>query len=94
MTDTAVALVGQALVTDAAVALVGRALMTDAAVALVGRVLMTDPVVALVGRALVCRRHLVRGLVILGEAIEILKRAPAATICLIFALHPLLCQLK
>ena len=61
--------------------------MTDAAVALVGRALVTDAAVALVGRAL-------RGLVILSEAVVILKRAPAVTIRLIFAHHPLLCQLK
>jgi hypothetical protein len=55
---------------------------------------VTDAAVALVGRALVRRRHLVRGLVVLSEAVVILKRAPAAMIRLIFAHHPLLCQLK
>jgi hypothetical protein len=52
-----------------------------------GRALVTDVAVALVGRAL-------WGLVILSKAGVILKRAPAATIRLIFAHHPLLCQLK
>ena len=80
--------------TDAATVLVSRALVTDTAVTLVGQGLVTDAAVTLVGRALVCRRHLVWGLVILSKAIVILKRAPAATICLIFAHHPLLCQLK
>ncbi len=65
--------------TDAVVALVCRALVTDAAVALVGRALVTDAAVALVGQALVHRLHLVRDLVILSEAVVILKRAPAAT---------------
>jgi hypothetical protein len=55
---------------------------------------VTDAAVALVGPALVRRRHLVRGLADLSEAVVILKRAPAAMIRLIFAHHPLLCQLK
>jgi hypothetical protein len=55
---------------------------------------VTDAAVALVGRALVRRRHLVWGLVVLSEAVVILKRAPAAMIRFIFAHHPLLCQLK
>ncbi len=71
-----------------------RATMTDAAIALVGQALVIDAAVTLVRQALVCRRHLVRGLVILSEAVVILKRAPATTICLVFAHHPLLCQLK
>jgi hypothetical protein len=79
---------------EAATVLVVQALVTEAVVALVGQALMTDAAVALVGRALVRRRHLVRGLMILSKAVVILKRAPAVTICLIFAHHPLLCQLK
>ena len=86
--------VGQDLVAEAAVAHVGQDLVAEAAVAHVGRALVTDAAVALVGRALVRRRHLVRGLVVLSEAVVILKRAPAAMIRLIFAHHPLLCQLK
>ena len=87
-------LVGQDLMAEAAVAHVGQDLVAEAAVAPVGRALVTDAAVALVGRALDRRRHLVRGLVVLSEAVVILKRAPAAMIRLIFAHHPLLCQLK
>ena len=54
----------------------------------------SDAAVALIGPALVHCRHLVRGLVVLSKAVMILKRAPAAMIRLIFAHHPLLCQLK
>ncbi len=98
--DLTVQAIGHAhLIAEAAVALVatilvGQDLVAEAAVAHVGRALVTDAAVALVGRALVRRRHLVRGLVVLSEAVVILKRAPAAMIRLIFAHHPLLCQLK
>ena len=87
-------LIAKAAVALVATILVGQDLVAEAAVAHVGRALVTDAAVALVGRALVHRRHLVRGLVVLSEAVVILKRAPAAMIRLIFAHHPLLCQLK
>jgi len=92
--EAAVAHVGRALVTDAAVTLVGPGLVTDAAVTLDGPALATDAAVALIGPALIRRCHLVWCLVVLSEAVVILKRAPAAMIRLIFAHHPLLCQLK
>ena len=82
------------LVAEAVVALVRRLLVAEAAVGHVGRALVADAAVALVGRALVCRRLLVRGLVILNEAVVVLKGAPAAMIRLIIARHPLLCQLQ
>ena len=79
--DLAVQAIGHAhLVAEAVVALVRRLLVAEAEVALAGPALMKDAAVTLVGPALVRRRHLVRGLVLLSEAVVILKRAPAAMI--------------